>query len=345
MLISPLSPETLQSAMRLYHHDSADGQAAFIGGSQNLVYAYAHGGRDYILRLTPCANRSESLVRSELDWIVYLASNEIPVSAPIPAINGGWTEVIRTAQGDYVCVSFEKAPGRQVHYPECLQDNSLYERLGRLTGKLHALARTYSPPKHAVRRHDWQRNWFLRHLDLLPASQTVVRESCLELFESIRALPTASQAYGIIHGDIGVGNFTVDERGTVTLFDFDEAQYSWFVEDIAIQLYYLVYVFGDADDGMALREEQAGRFMAHFMKGYRLEHDLDAYWLRRIPLFLRLRELIVYVGSFRDWDGDETFSGSGNPWLIDWIAESRCRIENRVPIVDIWTDRTDFMDK
>jgi Ser/Thr protein kinase RdoA (MazF antagonist) len=42
--------------------------------------------------------------------------------------------------------------------------------------------------------------------------------------------------------DIGVGNFLVNDKG-VTLFDFDEAQYSWFVEDIAIPMYYLVYVY------------------------------------------------------------------------------------------------------
>jgi Ser/Thr protein kinase RdoA (MazF antagonist) len=170
---------------------------------------------------------------------------------------------------------------------------------------------------------------------LVPASQAGVHAGYADLVRTIRALPKDDGAYGLIHGDIGVGNFTVRDDGAVTLFDFDEAQYSWFVEDIAVQLYYLVYVCG-GEDGKSLREEQARRFMHHFMKGYAPEHSLDEYWVRQIPLFLRLRELIVYIGAFRNWDGDETFGSADNQWFKDWIAESRARIENGIPIVDIW---------
>ncbi|MOA07567.1 Stress response kinase A [compost metagenome] len=170
---------------------------------------------------------------------------------------------------------------------------------------------------------------------MLPKSQVCVRDSYSKLVKTINELPKDENSYGLIHGDIGVGNFMVDEQRVVTLFDFDEAQYSWFVEDVAIQLYYLVYVFG-GEDGKGYREEQARRFMNHFMKGYVLEHSLDEYWIKQIPLFLRLRELIVYIGSYRNWDGDESFSSSDNQWFKDWIAESKLRIENEIPIVNIW---------
>ncbi|MNC51175.1 hypothetical protein D3C75_1004570 [compost metagenome] len=134
---------------------------------------------------------------------------------------------------------------------------------------------------------------------------------------------------------MGFGNFLVSEQGGITLFDFDEAQYSWFVEDIAIQIYYLVYVYG-GEEGRASREEQALRFMNYFMKGYSKENTLDTYWLKQIPVFLKLRELIVYIGAFRNFDGDETFSTSDSQWFKDWIRESRDRLENNVPIVDVW---------
>ena len=47
-----------------------------------------------------------------------------------------------------------------------------------------------------------------------------------ELMETIVALPRDDGAFGLIHGDMGVGNFTVADDGRITLFDFDEAQYS-----------------------------------------------------------------------------------------------------------------------
>ncbi|OBZ19079.1 hypothetical protein A8L34_05965 [Bacillus sp. FJAT-27264] len=327
-----LTNELLKIAAQLFNTSS--NELSYIGGSQNIVYEYEREGASFILRFTPSANRSESLVQSELDWMMFLANAGIEVSLPTLSNKGRWTEVIHFPGGYYTCVSFEKAQGNKIDYPECLQDDELYERLGQLTGKMHALSNTYRPKEGISKRQDWNQNWFLENIELLPESQVSVRESYLALVKTIGALPKDNNGYGLIHGDINVANFKVDDHGVITLFDFDEAQYSWFVEDIAIQIYYLVYVYG-GDDGLVYREEQTSRFMHHFMKGYRLEHTLDEYWLGQIPLFLRLRELIVYIGSFRNWDGDETFSSSDNQWFKDWIAESRFRIENEIPIVNL----------
>jgi len=113
---------------------SGNVQVSCVGGLQNFVYEYCQDGRSYILRLTPSANRSENMVLSELDWILYLTGNGISVSSPIRSKNGRWTEVLPLSEGYLTCTVFEKAPGRTVGYPACLRDNDLYERLGRLTG-------------------------------------------------------------------------------------------------------------------------------------------------------------------------------------------------------------------
>lgn len=338
-LISHLEEQHLLLAAAADRYGISLEETHALGGSQNQIYAYEHEGNAYIVRFTPMNNRSEQQVLGELDWIRYLAYNGIAASAPVLSRGGRLSESIVLEDGRaYHCVVFGRAPGKQVSYPDCLKDNALYERLGELTGRLHALSGSYQPSDETVRRHDWSGNWFLNHIDLIPATQRLVRDSYHHLLDELRALPQDAEAYGLIHGDINVGNFTVDDQGTITLFDFDEAQYSWFVEDIAIQLYYLVYVYG-GEDGRASREEQAGRFMEHFMRGYEREHRLDRQWLRLMPLFLRVRELIVYIGTFRRWDGvDESFSSSDNQWFKDWVAESRQRIEQGVPIVDIWTE-------
>jgi Ser/Thr protein kinase RdoA (MazF antagonist) len=259
----------------------------------------------------------------------------ISASKPILSVNGVWAEVIEISEMYFTAVSFEKARGRKIDYPECLNDNALYEKLGQITGKMHALSKRYETEDVKVRRNDWNLNYYLQNINILPPSHQRVKENYYSLMDTIKKLPKDGESYGLIHGDIGVGNFLVSEQGTITLFDFDEAQYSWFVEDIAIPLYYLVYVYG-GEDGRESREEQTLRFMHFFMNGYRLENTLNDYWLKQIPLFLKLRELIVYIGAFRNFDGDETFSNSDNQWFKDWITESRTRLENNVPIVNVW---------
>ncbi|MEK4062665.1 MULTISPECIES: phosphotransferase enzyme family protein [Paenibacillus] len=266
----------------------SSGQLRYLGGSQNMVYEVQQDRHDRILRITPGSNRSKKLILGELDWILFLANEGVSVSTPLLSRNGELVEVIEQRDGSYSCVCFEKARGRTISYPECLQDHLLYEKLGQLTGKLHALSKNYQPQDPQNQRQDWSGNWFLQNMDLIPPS-----------------------------------------------FDFDEAEYSWFAEDIAVQLYYLVYVYG-GEEGKDSREDQARRFMAHFMKGYTRENTLEDYWMAQIPLFLMLREMIVYIGVFRNYDGDESFSSLNNQWLKDWIAESKQRIEQSIPIVDIW---------
>jgi Ser/Thr protein kinase RdoA (MazF antagonist) len=159
----------------------------------------------------------------------------------------------------------------------------------------------------------------------------LVIESCRNLINKIQDnILKDENSYGLVHGDIGVGNFLVNDEGIITLFDFDEAQYSWFIEDIAIQLYYFVYVYG-GEEGKKNRESQTHLFMAHFLKGYKEENFFDKNWLKQIPLFLQLREIIVYTGCYRSWD----FSNL-NQWSIDWLKESKIRIENNEPVVNIW---------
>ncbi|MCQ6557283.1 phosphotransferase enzyme family protein [Paenibacillus mendelii] len=308
----------------------------YIGGFQNFVYEYQLQGKSYILRFTPSSHRTVNIVQAELDWILYLARNGMSVSIPICSLNGVMTEVIEASGMYFTVVSFEKAEGRKISYPECLEDVVLYEKLGRMTGKIHALSKLYQPEDASVRRQEWTDNYYLQNIDFLPDSQLRIKERYLQLVNEINNLSHKEDDYGLIHGDMGVGNFFINEQGDITLFDFDEAQYSWFVEDIAIQLYYLVYVYGD-EDGRALREEQAQRFMKPFMEGYRSENTLDDDWLKQLPLFLQLRELIVYIGAHRNYDGDESFSHSDNQWFKDWIAESRNRLENGIPIVNIWS--------
>lgn len=122
----------------------------------------------------------------------------------------------------------------------------------------------------------------------------------------------------------------MNDKG-ITLFDFDEAQYSWFVEDIAIPLYYLIYVYG-GDEGKEERISQTSRFMDHFLKGYKQHNSIEDYWLKQIPLFLQLREVVVYTGMYRSSDLTEL-----NQWAHDYLSQSKIRIESGLPIVNIWT--------
>ncbi|WP_151736770.1 phosphotransferase enzyme family protein [Paenibacillus tengchongensis] len=304
-----------------------------MGGSMNFVYEYQRNEQQYVLRFTPAEHRRLELVQGELDWLLFLHRNGLSVSIPVESLQGNLVEYINVNDGSFIVTSFIKAKGEAASYPDCLHDHELYYKCGVAAGKLHALSKLYTPSDQTIARKDWRHNYYLmnRH-KFIPSDQTKVIQGCRNTISALEhELPIDSESYGLTHGDIHVGNFKVNDR-SITLFDFDEAQYNWFINDIVTPMYYLVYVYG-GDDGRALRESQASRFMEHFMKGYISEYRIDDYWIKKIPLFLRLREIIVYVGMYRNHPDISTL----NQWGKDFMAEAKVRIEKGIPIVDIWS--------
>lgn len=299
---------------------------SLIGGFQNFIYSYTREGCKYILRFTPSTLRTPEGLEAELEWIRYLAENGMSVSEPIPSVHGIDVERVPGETIIFYATSFNHAPGRKIGYPECLGNPRLYEQCGRLTGRLHELAKRYKP---LARRHSWERNEYLvRARNYIPAEDEPVLCALDELNALLAGLPATPDNFGLIHGDINVGNFTIDDTSTITLFDFDECQYSWYIEDIAIQLYYMLYVFGE--DSKSERKVQYDLFIEHFERGYAEGgRRLPDSWKEQLPLFLRLREIIVYVGMNRSWDLRQQ-----DDWTRDFLRDSRMRMTNGLSLID-----------
>lgn len=304
-------------------------ELSFIGGFQNFIYQYIKDGEAFILRITHSSHRSQDLVEGELDWVLYLYARGMPVSRPVFSAEGKLTERVDLGESYFVISSFEKASGKRLSYPEYLGDEELFERLGEITGRMHSLSKGYTQRDKKIKRHEWIDNYYIKNIDrFIPKDQQGIHKSSRELIEKIKGLNKEKSSYGLIHGDINLGNFFIDDD-KITVFDFDECQYSWFIEDIAIQLFYTVYVI--LDDTIEEREELAQKFMDRFMKGYRRENTVPDHWLKQLPIFLRLREIIVHVGMHRSWDLSDL-----NQWQRDYIQQSRDRIERGIPLVNLY---------
>ncbi|CAM3542494.1 phosphotransferase [Paenibacillus lupini] len=298
----------------------------FIGGFQNFIYSYNSNEMKYILRFTPSTLRTSEGLAAELEWIRFLSGNGLAVSDPVLSVDGKVFERIHGHKMDFYVTSFKHAPGRKIGYPECLGNHTLYEQCGRMTGCLHELAKRYKP---IAKRHTWESNeYILQARNYIPLEQQPILLALDELKAYLNNLPITADNFGLIHGDINVGNFTVDDSGGITLFDFDECQYSWYAEDIAIQLYYLLYVFGE--DSKSERKAQYELFIKHFEQGYTEEgRQMPVGWKDQLKLFLRLREIIVLVGMHRSWDLSQP-----DDWTRDFLRDSRMRITRGVSLID-----------
>jgi Ser/Thr protein kinase RdoA (MazF antagonist) len=310
----------LHEAMR--RHGIAEGQIHLLDGFESYMYEFERPPGAYILRLGHSFRRSEALIQAEVDWINYLAEGGASVARAVLSNRGNLVEAIDDGQGEFfLATAFVKAPGRPPW--EVGWSPRLFETYGQLLGRMHALSKRYVPTHPACQRPHWDEDIMLDVERHLPASDARVLERFRTLMSYLQALPTDQESYGLIHFDAHGGNLFVDDTGRITLFDFDDCNYSWFANDLAIALFYMIV---NREDAPAFTRE----FMSHFLRGYSSENRLDPAWLKEIPHFLKLREIDLYAIIHRSFDVDNL----DDPWCARYMRGRRSRIEDGVPYVD-----------
>lgn len=333
----------LQEAMQRY--GIAQGAIRPIDTFESYIYEYEHHGAGCILRIGHSLRKSEALMQGEVDWINHLARGGVSVARAIHSQNGKLVEVINDGQGgQFLVTAFVRAQGQQPWVAGW--STTRYETYGELLGKMHALAVDYQPVP-AWRRPEWDAGSMNFIEQYLPASEVGACREYKSLLRHIHTLPKDKHSYGLIHQDAHQNNFFMDSNGAITLFDFDDCAYSWFINDIAIVLFYISM---DAEEfGYPSLASFTTEFMVHFLRGYSHAFAVDRAWLKEIPTFLKLRELELYAVVHRDFDihgidhnSLEEFirapgfdaSNSGHMWIANFMRNRKTRIEQGLPFIE-----------
>ena len=319
-----MRPGLLQEAARLY---GLPGEALspLTGGHFAAVYGFCQDGRNYVLRITPPSDDIDpETTKAILDWMDYLAEHGAGVPRPVASPGGAWLEAIDRADGRYLASVSEQAPGILSEALGAAQwSGALYEALGQTVGRMHALAKGYTPRAGLCRLPDWDQggNLFspLKPLEGALAFLQAKRERALG---HLAGLPKGRDVYGLIHGDLHFGNFFVEtESGAITLIDFDDCAYGWYVMDLAILLFDALALHGSDDpDGFA------EYFLRCLLKGYLPQNPLAGLWLRPVPHFLKLLEINVFAAVYKAY-----MAGTDDEWIGKFMPGRQARLENDVP--------------
>jgi Ser/Thr protein kinase RdoA (MazF antagonist) len=299
----------------------AENQITLLDGFESFIYEFSREDGDFILRVGHSLRRTPELIQGEVDWINYLAAGGANVAQAILSVQGNLVERLDDRHGDqFLATAFVKAPGghpqREDWTPEFIQ------HYGRVMGRIHALSKDYEPSDPSWRRTEWDSPGNLEIAEWLPASETGVLSQFQILMRHFETLSKDRQSYGLIHQDAHAGNFYI-HNGEITLFDFDDCVYGWFIYDIAMVLFYAAVGTQDASAFTAW-------FMPPFLRGYRQENTLDPVWLPEIPHFLKLREIDLYALIHRSFDVENL----DDPWCANYMHGRKARIEAGVPFIE-----------
>ncbi|PTY03972.1 hypothetical protein DB346_02625 [Verrucomicrobia bacterium LW23] len=288
------------------HFGATPERCAFVAKVQNAIFRVSGGAQDTILRLTPRTHRSSAQVMAEIDFLRHVHAEGVPVCAPIPTVDGDWTVQGVLEDGQPVtAVAFTLAPGdigAQAHWHA-----ATFRAWGELLGRLHLAALSYEAPPNAPQRHGWVKNAFdLESVDSGEGADTgTAALHLLELESELQnALPQSHDSFGLIHSDLHLWNFAVQSAPAsggagplLTAFDFDNAEYHWFLADIATA----VFEAATCAFQTLPRQEFIADFLSHLLAGYGKHRTLSFCQLRQLPQLIRLRQIRIFFVLSHRW--------------------------------------------
>lgn len=299
------------------------------GGHMSHVYRVERDEGSYVMRITPPNDDIRILdMQAILHWMQYLARQGGSVPSPIQSSDHSLIEIIQHHGEQYLVVVIESASGvlsEEVSIE--LWHDELYQVLGTTIGKIHQLASQYTSPNPDLVRPAWDKsiNNFNPQINDDP-SLTIIRSKREALLDHLSKLPMERDSYGLIHGDLHFGNFFIDiSKNKITIFDFDDCAYGWYMMDIATLLFDILVVYQGADKG-----DLAGIFLLNFLRGYTREKSISPFWINQMPYFLKLLEIGIYLQEYEAYDSSDTVS-----WVGKFMPARKKRIENDTPYVDI----------
>ncbi|QVK20579.1 phosphotransferase [Mycoplasmatota bacterium] len=278
----------LEKASTIYGFDMTTLEE--VGGFENLIYSFKKNENKFILRISHSDHHNLYDLNAELEFIQFLKDNNAKVVTPIKSEKGNLVEMLGEKEPTFLATAFKFAKGRAPRREDATKE--FFTEYGRVLAEMHKITKRFIPKN---RRIEWYEDVLIKDACSYLPENSKVCSIFNELLNELHELPKDKESYGLIHTDMHMGNFFINDELEFEVFDFDDSAYKWFISDIAIVLFYSIWF--NPDD-----LERADFVMKHFMKGYNQVNKLDDSWFSKLNLFLKFRRIILYIVIHRSFD-------------------------------------------
>lgn len=316
--------EILKIATRLFGFTD---KIESIGSYQKLIYNCSKNDLNYILKIVSSEDKCKLELLGEIDFVNYLNKNGASVQGFSKSINRQYVEEITHNGSIYYAYSYKKLGGNVFSFNNYFKsekwDKEILLNWGEVTGKLVCLSRKYKKSNNTYIRPEWYNDPIIKNFKkYIPSYQTLVMSKIEECLSDLHSLHIAESSFGLIQGDFHKWNFYFDGQN-ITMDDFDDCEYHWLVNEIAMPLFYGI---------MSVPADKLNQFsdffMTNFLIGFKKSCAIDKDQLELIPNFLQLRMIVLYVLYYKE-------STDSTKDLPEHIIKWRNLIESGKHIIDL----------
>ena len=273
------------------------------GGRNQIFICSKNDEKKFVLRISSTGDRTENDYLAETEFVHYLAKGGAPVADVIPSVNGKLVEIVEDGEAQVFISLFEYAKGMLLcdngyRYREGAPLEEYFYNTGKTLGKIHELSKRFeSTVGH--RRPEYFDKYNMEYINrLIPDNYSDLKNAIATRLEKFQKLPTDSQNYGLIHFDYSDGNYHIDmTNGSITVFDFDNCMYCWYMFDLAN-----LYLHGEGwfryESDPAKREAGMQNYFNTILKGYKSETSISDDFVNQLPLFIDMVLIENIVDEF-----------------------------------------------
>ncbi len=297
---SILSPTALLKEVLSHYDLEKPVNCIFLTRGVNDTYLVQTEAGKYILRVYTADLRSLSDILYEIDVLLHLERNGVPVSTPVPQHDGNFISILQAPEGNRQVVLFTYAQGKALKRHD--ETDSYYH--GRAVATMHNATGSFTSAHiRAALDLPYLLDQSMRNIESLlaytSADWSYLQGFAARLHFQIEHFSAQGLDWGVCHGDCHTLNDHISSDSVITFFDFDFCGTSWRAYDLAIVRWSEGFYKMDPDD----------KLWHAFLKGYRERRHIEERDLASVPTFVAVREIwhIALIGAMQFYSGIQDF--------------------------------------
>ena len=271
-------------------------------GGRNQIYICKRNGiPEYVLRFSVLGDRKKNDYLAEAEFVHYLAEAGAPVAAVIPSLNQNLVESFSADGKECFVMLFSFAKGMLIsdngyRYRDGAPLKEYFFNTGKTLGAIHRLSKVYKPVNKRTEYFDKYNQEYIE--ELIPDEYKNLKIAIGERLEDFHKLPVDESVYGLVHFDFSDGNYHIDmNTGDITVFDFDNCMYCWYMFDLAnLWIHGTGWFQNEPDPGK--RMDGMKDYFDTVLAGYRSETDISDDELSQLQLFIDMVLIENIVDEF-----------------------------------------------